>query len=119
MNSRLNYLVILTKIKTINDFGVPWDAKKEILDSYTENNNLNLRRISIADSFGHSRTSDGKTLYVGDRDYYKQAMAGKMNISAPILSRVDKRVAMVFAVPIRVGSKINGVLYTAHNINLV
>jgi methyl-accepting chemotaxis protein len=48
---------------------------------------------------------------VKDREYVKQALAGKQNISDPLLSKTDKKLVIVVATPIRDASgKVTGVL---------
>ena len=63
-------------------------------------------------------TSDGKAHYIlsgemadlGDRNYVEKAFQGEANISNVLVSRVTNEVVIMYAVPITVNNKIEGVL---------
>ena len=77
------------------------------------------RRLSLADTEGNAVTTDGKKLFVGDREYFKEAMKGEAFVSDPIISRVDGKTAICFAVPIAEGGKVTGVLYATYNADVL
>lgn len=112
----LNALESVSRIELIQDPLVPWEEKQRVIEAITKRNFLKRIRVSIADKNGYSRTSDGKMLYVGDRDYFKKAIAGSSNISDPIVSRLDKIMVIIFAVPIYHQGQIDGVLYATHSV---
>ena len=70
--------------------------------------------INIMDSNGNVRASTelsaiGK-VNVGDRDYFKQAMAGKVNISKVYVARTTGKPAFAVAAPIYDAGKVKGIL---------
>jgi len=90
------------------------------LDELRKQLNLDrFRRLSIADAQGNSVTTDGVELYVGDRQYYIDAMQGKTSVSDPIESRVDSKMVIVFAVPIIYDDKVTGVLYATYDADVL
>lgn len=115
LDGYLDILQTLSALETIKDPSKPWAAKNNIIGSVAERKYMELKRISISDANGYSRTSDGKVLYVGDRPYFKKALAGKPNISDPIISRVDGTAVIVFAVPVYFHGKITSILYATHS----
>ncbi|KAF0233559.1 MAG: methyl-accepting chemotaxis [Desulfovibrionaceae bacterium] len=48
---------------------------------------------------------------LADREYFKQAMAGKANISEPLISRVTGKPVFIVAAPLKSGDKVLGVMY--------
>ncbi|EPZ39441.1 methyl-accepting chemotaxis protein [Anoxybacillus ayderensis] len=65
--------------------------------------------IAIADRNGIAYTN-GKTIFIGDRSYFQQALNGEICISDVLLSRATGEKVIVIASPIRERSKITGVL---------
>ncbi|TYQ18019.1 UNVERIFIED_CONTAM: methyl-accepting chemotaxis sensory transducer with Cache sensor [Acetivibrio alkalicellulosi] len=53
---------------------------------------------------------DGGTADLGDRNYIIRGFQGEANVSDPLVSRVTGRVVMMYAAPIEVNGKIEGVL---------
>jgi methyl-accepting chemotaxis protein len=47
----------------------------------------------------------------GDREYFKQAMAGKTNIGKPLISRVTNKPVFMVATPVMVADEVAGILY--------
>lgn len=67
-------------------------------------------RMGIGDLQGHVVLTNGSESDAHDRDYYRLALEGKSNVSDPIVSKTTNTVIVVYAVPIRQGDKIIGVL---------
>jgi methyl-accepting chemotaxis protein len=75
-----------------------------------------IDRISILDANGvtvSSTTASAVGSKFGDRDYFKAAIAGKLNTSRPILSRVSGKAVIIAAAPIVLDGKVVGVAYTS------
>ena len=90
------------------------------LDELKKQLNLNrFRRLSIVDTQGNSVTTEGAELYVGDRQYFIDAMQGKPAISDPIESRVDGTMVIVFSVPFLNGDNVEGVLYATYDADVL
>ncbi|MEG1067612.1 MAG: diguanylate cyclase [Anaerovoracaceae bacterium] len=67
-------------------------------------------RMAICNMQGISYADDGVEVDVSDRNYFKKAMADEINISEPIISRVDGMKKIVIALPIKENTKVTGVL---------
>lgn len=86
--------------------------KQELLDSYKEHYNWEL--IHITDESG---SIIGKSVYVGDRDYFKKSIKGDVTITEPFYSdEVDKFVVVVSA-PLwkegKINTEISGIVFAA------
>ncbi|KMQ52975.1 Methyl-accepting chemotaxis protein [Chitinispirillum alkaliphilum] len=57
--------------------------------------------MGIIFSDGTAKYPDGTTARLGDREYFKKAMQGKVNFSNVIISRVTNSAVMMVAAPIR------------------
>lgn len=118
-DSLKQYLSALESIAKLNELHNPnakWEEKQHIIEAIAQRNYRQLQRISIADAHGFSRTSDGRVLYVGDRPYFKRAIAGESVVSDPMISRVNQKMVIVFAVPVYHDDKIVSVLYATHSV---
>lgn len=67
-------------------------------------------RMGIADINGSLTNSDGEVSDIKDRQYFKDAVAGNVAVSDPIISKVDSSVLFPIAVPIKNHGTIIGVL---------
>jgi diguanylate cyclase (GGDEF)-like protein/PAS domain S-box-containing protein len=77
-------------------------------------------RYGISDLNGNSYTTDGKRFDNWDREYFQKALKGKNNIQGPIISRVDERAVVTFAVPHKDDyGNIIGVIHATYNINYI
>jgi diguanylate cyclase (GGDEF)-like protein/PAS domain S-box-containing protein len=119
LNGYLNVLETISALEPIKNPRTPWEAKLHIIQSIAARKHLNLKRISISDSHGVSRTSDGKKINIGDRTYFQKALAGKRAISELLISRVDNSVVIIFAVPVYYQGKVTSVLYETHSIDVL
>lgn len=73
--------------------------------------------IAIIDLNGNAKYSDSKTANLSNRDYFKKALSGKPWVSDPIVSKADKKLVVVYAVPIKENGNIIGVLAAAKDGN--
>lgn len=76
-----------------------WEKQEAVLLS--EVNRLGYLRLNIVDLTGNARSTDGNTADLSQRDYFKNAAAGKGNISDPLMSKFDGKIVMAGAVPIK------------------
>ncbi len=84
---------------TIKDPKLGWDKKKTILDE-----EIKLHghvKMGIVGKDGQSIQTDGTTVNIKDRNYFKETMEGKRTISEPIVSKVDGKVVIIYTVPIK------------------
>ncbi|MDC7222348.1 MAG: methyl-accepting chemotaxis protein [Spirochaetales bacterium] len=63
----------------------------------------------------HSTESNNGTLQLGDRDYFKKALGGTVNVSQTIISKVTGKVIFVIAAPVKSQGRIVGVIYVSVN----
>lgn len=110
----IEVLGAIANISQIKDTSTTLEEKLKVLE--TEVERKKLKRISIADTNGNSKTTDGSSLYVGDRDYFKKALSGVKNISDPIVSRVDGTLVMAFAVPVTNENRVISILYATFDV---
>lgn len=88
------------------------DEKLQVLrDEQKRVANL-FKQFGIADTQGNAFFSDGSTVSIADRDYFKEALGGKTAVSSTIVSRIDNSVVFAFATPIHhyATGEITGVL---------
>lgn len=71
----------------------------------------NLNRIGIADANGDAVTTEGVSVNVAEREYFKYSMKGEVHISTALVSKISKEKNIVISVPIRREGEIRGVLY--------
>jgi methyl-accepting chemotaxis protein len=70
-----------------------------------------LESIALADKNGAVQYSSNQAkMDVSERDYFKTALTGQEVISTPVVSKATRNVIVVYAVPVKTGSSINGVL---------
>ncbi|HCL4436639.1 TPA: methyl-accepting chemotaxis protein [Clostridium botulinum] len=108
LNGTLDSIETVANMPTIKDPKLGWDKKKTILDE-----EIKLHghiKMGIVSKEGQSIQTDGTTVNVKDRPYFKKAMEGKSTISEPIVSKVDGKVVIIYTVPIKNGTIIMGAL---------
>lgn len=71
---------------------------------------LGHKRMAIIDIKGNAIYNDGQKVNLKDRAYFQKAIKGEEAVSDPIISKVDNTIVMVYAVPIKSGNTIVGVL---------
>lgn len=74
-------------------------------------------RMGIADPAGKAQYTDGSSVDVAERDYFKKALTGERAISDPIVSKVDNSVVLCYAVPIKDNDHVTGVLIATRDGN--
>ena len=72
-----------------------------------------IQGVNLLDAKGDTILSNDPkaTGNFADRDYFKQAMAGKPSVSEPLISRVTGKPVFIVAAPVKAGDKVLGVLY--------
>ncbi|KOM97499.1 chemotaxis protein [Clostridium botulinum] len=108
LNGTLDSIETVANIPTIKDPKLGWDKKKTILDE-----EIKLHghvKMGIVGKDGQSIQTDGTTVNIKDRNYFKETMEGKRTISEPIVSKVDGKVVIIYTVPIKNGNTIMGAL---------
>lgn len=107
----------LANMPIISDPNTDLKVKLEALESNRKINGYDL--IGLVDKDGNATLSDGLQLNVADREYFSKAMKGETNMTEPYVSRVDNRMLVTIATPIRNGDEIVGILVMAKDGNMV
>lgn len=105
---QLNTLAALAETNTIKSDELTIDEKLALLENEVKSN----RHINmfIADIKGNMKSTDGASVNISDRDYFIKALSGEKAVSDPIISRADNSVVVCYAVPIKEGDTVKGVL---------
>ncbi len=97
-------------ISQLSDASVPVEEKRAIMDERVSMHGF--QRGNIIDADGYS-IFDGKDY--SDREYVKQAMAGNVYVSEPLISKITGELSIMVAAPLysggNQGSQIVGVVY--------
>ena len=108
INALLGTLEAVANIEQIRDSSYTWEDKDKILQDEVIRSGHTSMLIAGLD--GTAKLTTGKEINISDRDYFKNAIAGKRAISEPIISRDDGTLVIVYAVPIKHNGEIVGVL---------
>ncbi|MDO9582637.1 MAG: methyl-accepting chemotaxis protein [Desulfomicrobium sp.] len=76
-----------------------WDRQMVAMEQETER--MNYLGMGVIDKSGQARYPDGSTADLSDREYFKEAMAGKSVLSNVIISRVTNSPVIILATPIK------------------
>ena len=101
VKSRLDYhLAVMQGIANRHVIrSMDWNLQRPALENETAR--LNYLGMGVIDADGTARYPDGTTAALGDRAYFKQAMAGESVFSNVIISRVTNSPVIVIASPIK------------------
>jgi methyl-accepting chemotaxis protein len=111
VSNQLNCLEALAGNEKIAAFGNTQEANPAVQDLLNrEIKRLGHKRMAVVDTQGNAIYQDGQKVSLKDRDYFQKAIKGDRAVSDPIVSKVDDSIVMVYAVPIRSGDTIAGVL---------
>jgi len=108
INAQLEILEALAETDAIKGDELTLDEKLDLLKNEVKRNGH--LRINIADTTGKAKNTDGDITDISSRDYFKKALSGENAVSDPIFSKVDNSLILAYAVPIKDGDTIKGVL---------
>lgn len=108
VNSRLNSLEVMAESDTIQSATLSMEDKLSLLKK--EVDRAGYLRMSIGDTQGNLYTTAGTTANIADRDYFKAALKGQSYVSNPIISKTDNILIVTYAVPIKSGDSVIGIL---------
>jgi len=98
-NKLENYIAVMEGIANRDQIkSMDWELQKRVLDNETKR--LGFLGMGIITSGGTAKYPDGTTASLGDRAYFKKALAGATNYSGVIISRVTNSPVMMIASPI-------------------
>ncbi len=101
--SIMEQIVLLDDIQSMD-----WEKQRPILAKQLEG--TTFLEFGIVDMDGHALYTDGSTAELGDRSYIQKAYFAEKNISDLLVSRVTGDLTMMYAVPIKKGLEVVGVL---------
>jgi methyl-accepting chemotaxis protein len=104
----LNSLETIAARSDISNPNISWENKMPIL--LEEAKRRGSLRLGIVDKAGIVNNTDGKSADIKERVFFQNALAGKSNVSDPIVSKTDGNIVVVYAVPIKYNDEIIGVL---------
>lgn len=88
--------------------------KAQLLNAVqTASENSDFMRLGIADLEGNCITSDHQSFYIGDREYFQNALKGESSFSNTLSDKIAGFDLNVFAVPVVENGMINNVLFGA------
>ena len=93
-------LHFLADIAVIKDENVSYIEKQKQLDGIIKALGGNYENVAYYDQNGDSITADGRHINMKDREYYKEAMAGKDYLSNPAFSPVVNGILQQYSVPV-------------------
>ncbi len=73
--------------------------------------------MMLADMDGNARYTNGKNSIIADREYFIKAKAGERAVSDPIVSKTNNSLVVCYAVPIKEGNTVKGVLIAVRDGN--
>ena len=108
VESQLNALEAVAAETQISDMTNSWENKEAILkDEVQRSGHL---KMDLIDKNADTKNTINEQANLKDRDYFKKAMSGEKNVSDPLLSKTLNTISIIYAVPIKNGDKVVGVL---------
>ncbi|NMA67882.1 MAG: methyl-accepting chemotaxis protein [Desulfitobacterium sp.] len=118
IDSELNALEVLAQNSSVISDTVTLEEKLSILQQEAERRGH--LRVGIADLTGNANYTDGtRNLDVSGREYFQKALTGEATVSDPMSSNADNNMIMCFAVPIKEGGAVKGVLIATRDGNVL
>lgn len=108
VNTQLNALEAIADSFWIESKELTVDEKLDLLQHEVERSGH--KSMMIVDKNGLAYHTTGNVNDVYDREYFQKALSGESTVSDPIISKSDLSVVVPFAVPIKQGDKVTGVL---------
>lgn len=117
VNIQFNTLEAFAEMDSIKSDSLSMEEKMKILKK--EANRGGHIRMGIADLKGNAVYTDGSSINISDRDYYKKAVEGSKEVSDPLISKIDNSIILAYAVPIKDNNTVKGVLIAARDGNVL
>ncbi len=127
IQEQFNTLDALAKNATLYDTKVPWTVKKELLSKIAAEKSFKF--LGISDTHGNAKVALGKAdsneatkqlsddINISDRAYFKNALLNKNTVTDPLVNKNDGTLVIAFAVPIKEGNTVTGVLFAVRDGN--
>ncbi len=108
VNAQFSSLEAIALTSSIKDDSLTIDEKLNMLKAEVERSGH--LRINIADTKGKAKSTNGDSIDISDREFFVKALSGERAVSDPIMSKADNRLIVSYAVPIKDGNTVKGVL---------
>lgn len=108
VENQLNALAALAETDAIKSDTLTLDEKLRLLDNEVKRSGH--LRMNIADVNGKAKNTNGELTTISDRPYFQKALAGEKAVSDPVVSKADNTLIVSYAVPIKDGNTVKGVL---------
>lgn len=112
---QLSVLGAVAETDYIKNDTITYDEKLKLLENEVKRSGHLY--MMIADMDGNARYTDGKSSTIADREYFIKAKAGEGAISDPIVSKTNNSLVVCYAVPIKDGNTVKGVLIAVRDGN--
>jgi len=105
----------IIKGKLAQDDASMGDRLNTLNDEHQRLHKLGFKRFGILDTQGIAHYTDGKKLYLGDKEHFINALKGENSVSTIFISRYENEPIYTFTTPIKdsINEKIIGVLFAA------
>jgi Methyl-accepting chemotaxis protein len=116
LDEQWSSLEVLSLNDKIRDPSVLWDEKIKVMqEEVKRTGDIN---VMFADKEGNTKSPDGKTLSIADRDYFKKAIKGEKAVSDPVENKTAPGTMIInYAVPVKWNNTIVGVLFAVRDGN--
>ncbi len=115
VNTHLNSLEVAAETDSVRLDEKTLDEKLSLLKKEVERSSHLY--IGIADELGNCTITNGESTNIYERDYFIKAMTGEKLVTDPIISKIDGSITVIYAVPIKNGNTIKGILFAARDGN--
>ncbi len=115
VNFHLDVLEVIAETESIKSDTLTVDEKLILLKKEVERSGHQY--ISVADAAGNSKNTIGEESNVSDREYFIKAMSGESFVTDPLVSKLDNSMVVIYAVPIKDGNTVKGVLFAVRDGN--
>lgn len=108
IDGQLNALEAVSMNQIISDTSIPWVQKLPVLEAEVRRSgHLSMGYIDLN---GDARSTSGSSTNDAEMSYFKKAIAGEKNVSDPLVSKIDKSIIIVYAVPVKQDGTVVGAL---------
>lgn len=111
----LNALEVAAESDLIKSETIAIDEKLDFLKREVERSGH--LSMAVVDINGNGLNTKGETVSVSEREYFKKAMSGEKSVTDPMVNKIDGSIIVMYAVPIKNGSAVKGVLLAGRDGN--
>lgn len=117
MEVQFNALEALAESDWLKGTSLTLDEKLKLLNNEVKRSNH--IDMFIADIDGNMEDTAGGRANVSDREYFIKALSGEKEVSDPIIDRTNGNLILCYAVPIKDGGRVKGVLAATRDGNVL